>query len=88
MVNISSVKDLKQVPFPIPCIPEQNKIVEKIERQLSLADEVERLTPSQAAGRQDDASPSLGLPSELADDALVRVAVQELGAVVRVLESV
>jgi len=52
-----------------------------------LADEADGLALSQAAGGQDDTSRPLDLPSELADDLLVQVAVQELGAVARVLES-
>jgi hypothetical protein len=39
--------------------------------------------PPQAASGQDDTSLSTGLPLGLADDPLLRVAVQELGAVVR-----
>ena len=42
MVNISSVKDLKQIPFPIPSKIEQVKIVEEIERRFSVADDVEK----------------------------------------------
>jgi hypothetical protein len=58
---------------------------EPVELQVVLADETEPPAPSQTARGQDDTSLSLGLPSELADDPLVRVAVQELGAVVREL---
>jgi DNA polymerase-3 subunit gamma/tau len=60
---------------------------EPVELEVVLADEADVPAPSQATRGQDDASLSLGLPSELADDPLVRVAVQELGAVVRALES-
>jgi len=42
MVNISSVRDLKQISFPLPLLPEQHKIVQEIESRLSVADEVER----------------------------------------------
>ena len=56
---------------------------EPVELQVVLAGEADGLDPPQAAGRQDDASPPSGLPPELADDPLVRVAVQKLGAVVR-----
>jgi DNA polymerase-3 subunit gamma/tau len=61
---------------------------EPVELQVVLADEADGLAPSQTAGGQDDTNLPSGLPPELADDPLVRVAVQELGAVVRVLESV
>ena len=60
---------------------------EPVDLQVVLADEADAPAPSQAAGGRDDTSPPPGLPSELADDPLVRVAAQELGAVVRVLES-
>jgi len=43
MVNISSVKDLKQIPFPNPSKIEQVKIVEEIERRFSVADAVENI---------------------------------------------
>jgi type I restriction enzyme S subunit len=43
MVNISSVKDLKQIAFPIPPPPEQHQIVSEIERRFSVADEVEKV---------------------------------------------
>ena len=42
MVNISSVKDLKQIPFPIPSKIEQVKIAEEIELRFSVADDVEK----------------------------------------------
>lgn len=42
MVNISSVKDLRQIPFPISSVPEQHKISEEIERRFSVADEIEK----------------------------------------------
>jgi hypothetical protein len=54
---------------------------EPVELQVVLADEADG--PAQAGREQDDASLSAALPPELADDPLVRVAVQELGAVVR-----
>ena len=41
MVNISSVKDLRQLPFPIPPIEEQRRIVEEVEKHLSIAAYVE-----------------------------------------------
>lgn len=41
MVNISSVKDLKKIPFPIPPILEQTETVQEIERYFSIADEIE-----------------------------------------------
>jgi DNA polymerase-3 subunit gamma/tau len=56
---------------------------EPVELQVVLADEADGLAPSQAAGGKDDTNLPSGLPPELADDPLVRVAVQELGAVVR-----
>jgi type I restriction enzyme S subunit len=42
MVNVSSVKDLRQIPFPISSVPEQHKIVEEIERHFSVADQIEK----------------------------------------------
>ena len=42
MVNISSVKDLRQIPFPFSSLPEQHKIVEEIERHFSVADQIEK----------------------------------------------
>ena len=42
MLNISSVEDLRQIPLAIPSFPEQHKIVEEIERCLSVADEIEK----------------------------------------------
>ena len=42
MVNVSSVKDLRQIPFPISSMPEQHKIVEEIERHCSVADQIEK----------------------------------------------
>lgn len=44
MKNISSVKDLKQIPFPLPPLLEQQKIVEEIEYRLSLADALDSVT--------------------------------------------
>jgi len=58
-------------------------IGEPVELQVVLADETDGLAPSRAAGGQDHTSLPSGLPPELADDPLLRVAVQELGAVVR-----
>jgi DNA polymerase-3 subunit gamma/tau len=60
---------------------------EPVELQVVLTDEADGLVPSQAAGGRDDTHLPSGLPPELADDPLVRVAVQELGAVARILES-
>lgn len=40
MVNVSSVKDLRQIPFPISSVPEQHKVVEEIERHFSVADQI------------------------------------------------
>ncbi len=42
MVNISSVTDLRRVPFPIAPLREQKKIVEEIERRFSVADQIEK----------------------------------------------
>jgi type I restriction enzyme S subunit len=42
MVNVSSVKDLRQIPFPISSVPEQHKIVEEIERHFSVAGQIEK----------------------------------------------
>ena len=42
MVNVSSVKDLRQIPFPISSMPEQHKIVEEIERHCSVTDQIEK----------------------------------------------
>lgn len=42
MVNVSSVKALRQIPFPISSVPEQHKIVEEIERHFSVADQIEK----------------------------------------------
>ena len=42
MVNISSVTDLRRVPFPVAPLREQNRIVEETERYLSVADEIEK----------------------------------------------
>ncbi len=58
-------------------------IGEPVELQVVLADEADAPIPSQAAGGQDHTSLPSGLPLDLADDPLVRVAVQELGAVVK-----
>jgi hypothetical protein len=58
-------------------------IGEPVELQVVLADETDGPAPPQAAGGQDDAGLPAGLPPELADDPLLRGAVQELGAVVR-----
>jgi hypothetical protein len=60
-------------------------IGEPVELQVVLADETDAPAPPQAAGGQDDASLPAGLLPEMADDPLLRVAVQELGAVVRTL---
>jgi DNA polymerase-3 subunit gamma/tau len=58
-------------------------IGEPVELQVVLADETDAPAPPQAASGQDDAGLPAGLPPEMADDPLLRVAVQELGAVVR-----
>ena len=58
-------------------------IGEPVELQVVLAGEVDELAPPQAAGGQDHTSLPSSLPPELADDPLLRVAVQELGAVVK-----
>jgi len=50
MKNISSVKDLKRMLFPIPPLIEQQKIVEEIEQRLSVADEIEK-TASQTVNQ-------------------------------------
>ena len=42
MINISSVKALRQIPLAIPSLTEQRKIVEDIERHLSIADGIEK----------------------------------------------
>jgi len=42
MLNISSVEIVKQIPFALAPIQEQQKIVEEIERHFSIADEVEQ----------------------------------------------
>ena len=60
-------------------------IGEPVELQVVLADETDGSAPPQAAGGQNDAGLSAELPLQLADDPLLRVAVQELGAVVRTL---
>jgi hypothetical protein len=59
-------------------------IGEPVELQVVLADEADAPAPPQVAGGQDDTSMLSGLSPELADDPLLRVAVQELGAVVRI----
>lgn len=43
MVNISSARDLRQIPLPIPSLAEQHKIVEEIERCSSVADDIEKV---------------------------------------------
>lgn len=43
MVNISSVSDLRRIPFAIPPLAEQHKIVEEIECCFSVADQVEKI---------------------------------------------
>ncbi len=43
MLNISSVKDLKKIPVPIPSLVEQHQIVSEIERRLSQADAIEKV---------------------------------------------
>jgi hypothetical protein len=58
-------------------------IGEPVELQVVLTGEMDDPAPPQAAGGQNDTSLPAGLPPELADDPLLRVAVQELGAVVR-----
>jgi hypothetical protein len=58
-------------------------IGEPVELHVVLADETDGSAPPQTAGEQGDTSLPAGLPLELADDPLLRVAVQELGAVVR-----
>ena len=60
-------------------------IGEPVELQAVLADETDAPAPPQAAGEQEGAGLPAGLPPEMADDPLLRVAVQELGAVVRTL---
>ena len=49
MKNISSVKDLKQMLFPIPPFIEQQKIVEEIEQRFSVADEIEKIASQTAS---------------------------------------
>jgi type I restriction enzyme S subunit len=49
MKNISSVKDLKQMLFPIPPLIEQQKIVEEIEQRFSVADEIEKIASQTAS---------------------------------------
>jgi DNA polymerase-3 subunit gamma/tau len=56
-------------------------IGEPVELRVVLADGSDAPNPSQAAGGQDGVSLPSGLPPELADDPLLRVAVQEVGAV-------
>jgi DNA polymerase-3 subunit gamma/tau len=58
-------------------------IGEPVELQVVLADETDAPAPPQAVGGKDHTSLPAGLPPELAEDPLLRVAVQELGAVVR-----
>ena len=58
---------------------------ESVELQVVLADEADVRAPSQTTGGLDDTSPPRSLPTELADDPLVRVAVQEMGAAARAL---
>lgn len=41
MKNVSSVADIKIMPFPLSSIKEQKKIIEEIERRFSIADEIE-----------------------------------------------
>ena len=40
--NLKGVKELKKLPFPIPSVQEQHRIVEMVERRLSVADEIEK----------------------------------------------
>jgi len=42
MINISSVKALRQIPLAIASLTEQHRIVEEIERRLSIADNIEK----------------------------------------------
>lgn len=43
MLNISSVKDLKQIDFPVAKLDEQRKIVEEIESRFSVVDKLEEV---------------------------------------------
>ena len=58
-------------------------IGEPVELQVVLADSGGAPASAQVGKRQEDAALPAGLPPEMADDPLVRVAVHELGAVVR-----
>lgn len=42
ITNIASVDDIKQITISLPPLPEQQKIVEEIERRFSVADAVEK----------------------------------------------
>ncbi|MFK0370163.1 restriction endonuclease subunit S [Enterobacter sichuanensis] len=42
MQNLKSVKELKQIPVPLPCLSEQHEIVRRVEQLFAYADTVEK----------------------------------------------